>query len=852
MSERVAVYDLWKTCSFSLFECEAFTKTEDVPLYKLLVQPGDHVNKLPYIMGDGHFILDDIIRRDERGGFVMDCSNVQTLGALLLSLEGKNSKKHNQALEDWFSASRRFVRDELIDSSSKLVITVPDRLPADGQDRLLNAFRRGVGKGGTLLWRSVAAYLGVREQLERFNLRAGDKVAVIDSESTGVTVSYLWVDRTPEGRLVPAHRLYWDSDRDNCRFVKNYPFRAVLASEDFTPSLPYRLSDGMLVPSSGCDKQPRGYDWSGLDCKLAISIGKNNIPFSWRREKMLITDESGEALNKGAAYFADCLNKGIIAYYDECESLGLVVQPEDEERYEYKVLIAGSTRATADRITGGEISGIMLPAGTREKKFYLRLGELGRDKRLRILSQPIEIPEELEEIFHGRPIELVLRPSLMPGQGRARVEITTKDIEFRKIMPELTLDWENMEWAYNNDGDPLTVDYLEEHMERSYPVDMPYTRRRDSYDYYAEREIRRFVWGSADDLNLNHPEWPNKYSSKPAERFVKVNIFGVPDGDSDGLPYQMDEQICAELFKKLNELYKDPDADKKRIVKIAAWTYHYEELPDIMDGMRKEAGRLTSLSAEYASFYANMFRSKDDAALFLSAFQKKMSGYTAGGGVTKANEWYRAAYQVLMSNSEVMETFKDDDDFVYSIIEALISSYFANKNSYVITSNISRTLCFYLKTRRYRKGFCSKSEKPGSTLDDYYYMLLQIQSGKGTDEDIFGFIQRYHQISKVAYTDRNMFIIWHLYIARCPVAKIDAFLKRLGCRDISVKSYAEIKDEMDRDANLKSSFSAIGREIRIVDKVMPNGRLVDPWREYLNMYLNGKGNMDLPVAILEG
>lgn len=816
-------------------------KLDEACLPMILVSPKNNSNKQSYVIDSSHVILDDLVIHSPKGIYI-DESQAVDLRMVLSSLD--KDSDNTQKLRDWFHAISPFFGNKIL-KASEIIIPIPDRFSAYSQDKILEVSRKEAGKKTTLLWRSVAAFLGNIEKIGK-PLNKYDRVAVVDVEATGTTITYLWIDEC-DGYEIPAHRLFLNSDTGDIRY-ENYPFNRIVDSKYLGPKIPYKIIDGMLSPaelSSDFTEDPF-YGIQGIarsKPSAVIAIGAlsaeiiNTLKFFFRD---LVIDVTGESIAYGAACFANCKSNGITAYYDECEALSLVVA-DRKEKYQFKTLIAANRKLRSGlKIKGETVDGIFLRLDSKTADFHLRLGEPKRNLPLKSLSQKYEIPEEFRNDLHGKTIELKLFPTLDAGQGRASVEISPKENKYMKVINPVLLDWEKMQDANT------TLAGLEENMERSFPPDIPYVKKKRSGNLSREmcRDIEHFILNNVPltSTDLNKSQWPNK-NSNDISRFVRENLFGVPTEDDDGLPMDSKQKdLCLRFFNTIDKRFNN--AKNSDLVTLAAWTYHPKEVPYITEYMRNKAkcflqtryySEKISISQGEASFYANMFITRDDGVLFMKAFFKKLSTGSYYKGVDNANHWYRAAYQIMMSNPDVFEVLANDIGSIYSALDMLICSYYDNFGSANICSNIYKVLCFMLKLRGVCSGFCRASDGKNKTIDDSYFILLNLLSSEDEDS-VRAFLVRYFELrNKIAECKGKIFDV---YKAVCNQLQDCRFEIIDECAQISVDNVV--------------SLSAFGeKQLRyLVQKNAAYKRESKGWDKILNLYLNGKGNLSIPIADL--
>ena len=838
-----SVMDLWggKYYGYEPSEKTDAIKSDELKLPLILISPDSSSNKQPYVIDSEHIVLDDLIIKDAQG-FSIDASKAADLRKIL-ALSGSD-REDTESLRNWFRAVFLPLAGKKIDKTEKLVIPVPDRLPADFQNKLIKAATDGLHKTPVLLWRSVAAFLGNAERIQK-EFSEHEKVAVVDIEPTGTTISYLWIEEC-DGFWIPAHRLFLNSDTGYVR-SENYPFNRVLKADVLKPQIPYEIKAGMLQPASERAIAPidplygiRLLSNTGITTVIAVGNLSSEVRDTLKRwfENPII-DTTGDSIAYGAACFANCMEHEITAYFDECEALSLVVA-DRSERYHFKTLIEADQRLrSSKRIVGKTVDGIYLHPETKNVEFYLRLGEQKRNAPLKSLFQSFDIPDELRKEIHGKTIELELQPSLIPGQGRASVDIVAKDHKYETIFRGLQLDWEKME-----DSDK-TLETLESEMERSFPPDIPYVRKKSGYltdSVYLP--IRCFILNNAflQGADINKSVWAHP-AAKDITRFERYNTFGVPTEDDDGLPEDPDQkETCLKFLNTIDERFEV--AHSSDLITLAAWTYHPLQVPHVTEYVRKyirDLGQRCStkyfkLDAGKASFCANMFTSQDDGVLFMKAFFRKLSTGSFEQGVSGANHWYRAAYQIMMSNPDVFEILAQDLSQIYTTLNMLISSYYSSQSGSGIRSNICKILCFMMKLRSVYSEFCKQDENDVITVDGSYYILLNMLSSNGT-EPVRLFIDRYISLLNISdYKDSEVLLIYKAIGLK--LSQRQAFEKCF---------YQYLSESVLMNVGLLHDESVLRNIARRNDSCFGD---VKRWGSILNLYLNGKGNLNIPTADL--
>ena len=427
------------------------------------------------------------------------------------------------------------------------------------------------------------------------------------------------------------------------------------------------------------------------------------------------------------------------------------------------------------------------------------------------------------------------------GKTRLLKENEEKELAKRIVAgraPNAT-DWEKME-----DSDK-TLETLESEMERSFPPDIPYVRKKSGYltdSVYLP--IRCFILNNAflQGADINKSVWAHP-AAKDITRFERYNTFGVPTEDDDGLPEDPDQkETCLKFLNTIDERFEV--AHSSDLITLAAWTYHPLQVPHVTEYVRKyirDLGQRCStkyfkLDAGKASFCANMFTSQDDGVLFMKAFFRKLSTGSFEQGVSGANHWYRAAYQIMMSNPDVFEILAQDLSQIYTTLNMLISSYYSSQSGSGIRSNICKILCFMMKLRSVYSEFCKQDENDVISVDGSYYILLNMLSSNGT-EPVRLFIDRYISLLNISdYKDSEVLLIYKAIGLK--LSQRQAFEKCF---------YQYLSESVLMNVGLLHDESVLRNIARRNDSCFGD---VKRWGSILNLYLNGKGNLNIPTADL--
>lgn len=742
-SFNIGVYDLSGTCTFQYYEADGEMMVSHLHsdrLFPLVVTPSSQVtNRTPYLLDKKQILLDDIVAH-KGNTFHMDFGCVNSLNQMIVSLEHsieileKNTgfrvlddeKYYTNSvpsLKNWFRLTRKQIELKCVEKSQRKadinVIPISDRTSVEAQATFLNYL--GNRDDSVLLWRSVAACIGYEEAIHAAGLVDGDKIAVIDHNTTGLVVSYITLHET-DGRLIPGHRIYYDSDTK--KRTRHYPVEKNYSYySNFNDAFPFTIEENKLVPASW-KKSETGWRIT-LDrnpqIKMLITVGNmQGIDYSLGNSVPTIVDPVGDCIGYGAARFANRMKHKIVSYYDECEALNLVVFTKGEE-VEYKTLIKGTDKLQGGiTVTGRPVTGIKLPNGGRRVRFYLRLGDPGRDKPLKLLEQEFTVSDDF--IDNSRDVNLTLIPSMIAGQGRARVHITVSDPKDNDIFKPVDLNWELMQDAFTvvqKQKVHETVHTLEASLQRSFPVRIPPVKADSQKFFLVKRAVSDYLRGTGSilSINLNRTTWPNG-KAFGIERFQRVNVFGVKKSGFD-FPIGMDDQeLSRQFFRRLNDdALKNWEVDNAPLTRVG-WTYHGEYFPKVIERVLRELENAArwglSIPSQYMTICANLLETQEHLVRFLKAFFCRLDSK-----VGKHYNWLRGAYQVLMYHTAFLESDDFTIDECYTCITNLVAYYFQECHHAKVQDYTLRVLVFLLKVRRYHPDFCRADSQDDQSKQAY-------------------------------------------------------------------------------------------------------------------------------------
>lgn len=878
------VYDLLSAKQFSLMEsvgtmdCKVIDKDDISPLL-VHMNPGE--DKVSYVIGQKNLILEDLVSleaKDGKFGLNYDYRRLFSIDRLLLGLlfgiHGDNdnkffyldvndvpdSKYYKDLLYEWFLSQNSILSIKLKpivnnrhDKYTYTIIPIPERLNVDAQTQLIQA-NYSSGSRTVLLWRSVAAFIGVEDRIRKCGLHQDSTVYVVDGNDVCITTTKLTVHEC-EGRLIPGHHLYY---KNGAKSDDNYPYDIYKAKYDSLNNyLPFLCNNAGIIGEKQSKQVPRlRNDIVLMDADYLIVCGDVDLNLIKVPSRCQMTvDKTAECVTVGAGRFANRMKNGIISYYDECEALGLAVITPEEEVKLFTLIEATDKLTGGLEIKGITVTGISLNTANSQVDFYLLLGDQESNKPLKILSQKLDFEDSY--VNKPRNIPLKLEPTMVAGQGRANVLVSPKNRTEGYGLKSVNLDWEQMVDAYDN-GNPVTIEYLEMTMERSFPLDIPpvkcdinkFNRQKRAMENYIDSFPNLLTYSE-----LNRSSWPYRSTENGVKQFVRTNVFGSKRSSVD-LPLKpQDKQLAIDFFKCLYNEYLYHNEDISFIQPIA-WTYHSEYFPKVYERLLSELNdvKCNRKDAMVSSFYsacANFLENDSHLALFMEAFFSKCDRNSSSIG-----NWLRSAYQILMYNTTFLRLL--DIDEVYKNLYQVLDYYYDDAMSLKKKSLAQSYFIFLLKMRRYKHSFC-KLESPDIKDRSGYYALNYFTMS--LPAAVFSSIIEIKKLNGYEYKTNKELFKPHLLGIKYTQSFISYYDSRYFYGDYvnTIKSLPDgcfpenymdssvyIPTTTDYAKYSKRLFSELGIKKELRHRSNTN------WNLVLKDYLNGKGNLNLPISEGDG
>lgn len=711
-------------------------------LRTLLIYPRNHdANKLPYLQDYDFPILDDFYAQDGSLNF----SNSYFLHDFLY---GYLDFDKRQKLQDYFNYQLGVLADYR--SEGMTILLIPDDYDSEKQEWLLRSC--GLPRDQTLLlWRSVAICLGAEERLKDAGVKQGNTIAVVDGQSSGKVNISLLTMQLDGNQLVPARSSFnrkekypvvnGDSTTLELSLLALFSKHNEQKMNDFWRHT-WHYAGKFYVPDDdnwkivSFSKESRYYQ-NALSREVMqiidffIVTGDIEIDFhSIVKQQKVIHEPIGNNFSEiGAARFSYRNQEGLPTYYDECEPLYFIVQDLDNERIVPKELIKGNEFCRGGRKIDGEVNkNFVLGKDNDSVSFVLHMGSISEDTHLRELTQTFNCSATVNQ-------PLTLYPSMIPGQGIARVDVEAYPLLREKV----ELDFTKMSFAYDkeNNNAKKTIRYLQENMPRSYPVDMPEVESSENlWIKNCKMEVKEFMLLDK-PLKANcfyKCRWP--YRDKGGiEAFRRENVFGTLEGSE-----YPDLNICyfKEVFEKIARRIICGD---NSYIRLAAWTYRcgIDEFQFLVDRVMQKvkyaaAGdnlKANGIKTEEFSVCANMMSANEQVQYiryFIKFAEMRLAVAGDNAKVEKISQWLRALWSILMYSNELLKDVTIEEcnqcmciliKIVRNGVKFLEDDYYRKKDF-----NIARALCsmlFLLRKRKYARGYLQ------DTQDDVYMDLMSFK-----------------------------------------------------------------------------------------------------------------------------
>ena len=754
-------YNLFDLTGREQYCCAQESSEKDIavpdpqPLRPLLIIPKETSNKSPYLQNPENPHIEDFITPE--GDFNYDNS-------VFLSdiLADKLDKKKSVFLEDYFRAQLNCLNG--FDKTNESIILVPDHYDAEKQERILRACQMSRNKT-FLLWRSIAICLGAEDYFQTGLLHDGDKIAVIDGQSSGLVICSILtmkeIVRDGSTWLIPARHAYRKNEYyslEHGPYTNDSDMSTSSSAFDFWCHT-WQNDGEYLVPDNG-EWYMESFQNPTYECSLSYSrllrevdlivvSGKVRIKGYPSYIPLVKEKESENFAILGAGRFAVRKNNGLPTYFDECESLFFIAQAPNRETnrvFAQELIENNEFCEGGSRIEGKIDKSFTLPKGTDSIRFLLHVGDITPRTQLKVLEQKFPKTTTVDQ-------PLTLHPSMIPGQGIAKVRVEARPLLFSDI----ELDFLRMEDATYKDiiwgEQPETMQHLEESMPLSFPIDLPGVRA--SRALWPNNSVDLYI--NCDYLSNNglfaKSRFPN-INSHDTTRFERVNVFGNIEGYQ--FPIQDMDKIHR-LFVKIQEDYENGYIDNS--VRLAAWTYRcgidvFQPMVDrtLEKVQRKANGERVSVSKQEFTLCANML-SNDENTVFFNSFNRYANRYAYHVGRSllldtriQPYNWLRALQGILMYSNDFLRDI--DNETCLECMSYLFLIFCKMSSSPSISKKALYCMLFLLRRRKYDQNFLREGDPLYEEItnglnqfDSFELIVLKFIEAKGTLDDLASLIE---------------------------------------------------------------------------------------------------------------
>jgi hypothetical protein len=648
-------------------------------------------------------------------------------------------------LRDYFEQLHAIV------GGKRWVVLVPDRWPPERQEEILRATpfsRRDV----MLLWRSVAAVLGAREQLRQTD--ENWDVEIFDLQQNGrLDFSRLTLlERGEDGFRIPQRKSYQRNLRRTQGGWRYATEQLRFPSKEFTEEERFLYGRHNGEPSGWTGfryilerEYPRK---SGENCPV-IFLGRpdeeqRNWLSAWARTQFCVFEGAESLVECGARFFDEKCRKGEIPYYDELEALSLIIQTQDE-RIVPKELVKGNEKfpggKCTDVITNDDVN---VRRGEKEILFLLCMGEATPNAQLRELETTLpSIPEQNERLH----IEAVMTP----GQGMANVTVTAPFLKH-----PVELDFLAMKETER------TIASIEKEMERTFPPDCPDVISDGDLWWEVSSEVEDYMHGKVEPDGSWFAKAENIYGglnalphgASPLEILRRKNVFG--SDKKRRFPCSPDEFPFTTLFAKLADDYVwDFGERREAIIRLVAWTYQgdnplfFEMKNDALRKIRvfSRGGSQSGPRPQTYTLCANLCSTPEDWKICLSSILNRLEN-----DVLHASEFLRLLYNLLQFHPTlILDTGWHENDRCWDVMKFLPICYERHKDSSQHIGYVLKSMLYLLRCRRFDgKRFLMKtrdaehyqiiadclSHRVHPAKEELRELVLKYLDGKGTIEGL--------------------------------------------------------------------------------------------------------------------
>ena len=697
-------------------------------LRNLLIYPRDpDSNRAPYLQDT---------ERPELADFVIGRGECDFSSSWFLSdlLDEERLERRWVKLKDYFNGQLGLI--EGFDRTADNIILVRDHYTPEYQEGLLQSC--SMPRNNTLLlWRSVAVCLGAEEQLLKLGAKEGTRVAIVDCLKNGRFDIAILTMRKDGERLVPARSSFKKKQNYPLSnfFMKGYSKIPKGGRYEFWRHTWQRAGKFIVMDEDGCWCR---HDFSlpeltpyfpvNVDVDMVVVAG---IPYLEHHENIADGQIIYEAENEdfamlGAGRFATRNRHGMPTYFDECEPLHFIFQDESEEQVRPRKLIDGGALCRGGkRIEGNVNTDFRLKRDNDNIRFLLHVGAIDNNTPLKELTLRFDYAT-----IEDQPLKLY--PSMIPGQGIARVEVDASPL----LRNRVELDFLTMQPAFYK-GKEETIASLEARMPRSFPIDVPEAEAsHELYMEYSQHYVDAFLKRGHHLPGgcFAHTTWPN-IGGAGIEVFKRINVFGTQKGAEYPSPRnkKMFHDVFAKIARQYEYAYAHGDAVNDYI-RLAAWTYRCgrEEFKTIIDHTlekirQKSRGRYIQMLNQEFTVCSNMLslnEQKEYVGCFIRHSAVEVDDAKDEDRIVKNVDWWiRALMGILIYSNDALKDIPSDDcERCMAVLRDILESYVLHGKGVSYTQKVVCCMLFMLRRRKYDHDFLRED------TSDLYEKLMNLRT----------------------------------------------------------------------------------------------------------------------------
>ncbi|MCD6475577.1 MAG: hypothetical protein J7K85_04840 [Anaerolineaceae bacterium] len=380
---------------------------------------------------------------------------------------------------DWDLMASDALNQIIPQQGGKIALAIDNSLSEDQQDKLLSVCTRARLSNVDLLWRPIAIALDFLRSKRNPGLVAGQKLIVIDSESSVPEITILDL-RIQQGVVVPLRKAGHEGDKTLSSLWRSFAATKVLADAlSETNTISKALTEGEFSADFSKYRDEGKVETSWVRCGARYEsltfnpnrhelIDRIEIAGSTRHnlinEGMAFAEEIGAdavlwhgwpfrgiegienktnfvmdsaSVCRGSFIYGECIDQGRPTYLEDVPELSIMSEVQGTNRYDYFVIIP------SDEYPGGKVITVR-PID----RFSIKQGI----SKLPIILKRADWESPRKVVFDGIPplnqdSPIIISGQMKPGQGKVKLWIEAKDLELDLFgeRKRIEINWDTME-----------------------------------------------------------------------------------------------------------------------------------------------------------------------------------------------------------------------------------------------------------------------------------------------------------------------------------------------------------------------------------------------------------------------